>query len=342
MKEKVRVLVAGIGGASLGTELIKSLQYSENYTIFGCDISKFAFGHYQNEVEESFVIRRNKYVHDISNICQEKQIQVIVPGAEEPSILLAEAQNLFKRIGVHVASNSYEVIKICSNKSELFEYLKQLDIPVPRSILVKKLTDINNISFPCVIKPATGSGGSNFVFLATNKSETELYVSYLMNHNQLPLIQEYIPDDEGEFTIGVLNLPDGFFIGSIALKRMFHNKLSITAKTDAGIISSGYSQGLIEDFADIRKQAESIAHLLNSKGPLNIQGRFRKGLLLPFEINPRFSATTYLRTLAGFNEVDMYIKSVINNNRPSIQKIHYGYYLRSLAEVFIKKGQIKK
>ena len=256
--------------------------------------------------------------------------------------MLANATEVFDKIGVHIASNSSEVISLCSDKGKMFRYLKKLNIPIPLSISVKKLSDINNISFPCVIKPATGSGGSSFVFLAANKSETELYVSYLLNHNKSPLIQEYIPDDEGEYTIGVLCLSDGCLVGSIALKRMFHNKLSIMAKTDSGIISSGYSQGLIDDFDDIRKQAESIAHLLNSKGPLNIQGRCQKGILLPFEINPRFSATTYLRAMAGFNEVDIYLQSLINGKTTTMQNTRNGYYFRSFSEVFVEKGNIKK
>jgi carbamoyl-phosphate synthase large subunit len=42
----VRVLVAGIGGASLGTEILKALQLAGRYELFGCDISPMAFGHY--------------------------------------------------------------------------------------------------------------------------------------------------------------------------------------------------------------------------------------------------------------------------------------------------------
>lgn len=46
--KKIRVLIAGIGGASLGTEILKSLLLNEErYDIFGCDISALAFGHYQ-------------------------------------------------------------------------------------------------------------------------------------------------------------------------------------------------------------------------------------------------------------------------------------------------------
>ena len=342
MDYKIRVLVAGIGGASLGTEIIKALQKSGRYTIFGCDISKFAFGHYQNGLEETFLIDRNNYVRNIFELCLKYKIQAIAPGGEEPSILLGVVLKKFKDIGVHIASNSPEVISVCSDKSKLFDYLKRLNVPIPVSISVNHLRDLREISFPCVIKPATGSGGSYFVFLAEDKTQAELYVTYLLNNQQKPLAQGYIPIDEGEFTIGILNLPDGSLVGSIALRRMHHCKLSVMAKTDVGLISTGYSQGEIEDFAEIRKQAENIAHMLDSRGPLNIQGRVRNGILLPFEINPRFSATTYLRAMAGFNEVDMYLQSTVNGIKQSLYPIRYGYYFRSLDEIFVEKGKLKQ
>ena len=342
MDNKIRALVAGIGGASLGTEIIKALQKSGRYTIFGCDISKFAFGHYQNGLEETFLINRNNYIGDIFELCLKYKIQAIVPGGEEPSILLGAALKKFKDIGVHIASNSPEVISICSDKGKLFDYLKQLNVSIPVSISVNHLNDLHEIPFPCVIKPATGSGGSSFVFLADDKTQAELYTTYLLNNHQKPIAQEYIPIDDGEFTIGILNLPDGSLVGSIALRRMYHAKLSVMAKTDAGVISSGYSQGEIGDFAEIRKQAENIAHMLDSRGPLNIQGRVRNGILLPFEINPRFSATTYLRAMAGFNEVDMYLQATVNGYKQSIHSIRYGYYFRSLEEIFVEKGKLKQ
>ena len=79
------------------------------------------------------------------------------------------------------------------------------------------------------------------------------------------------------------------------MRRLFHNKLSVLVKGQKGLISSGYSQGLIDDFRAVRTTAERIAQGIKSEGPLNIQGRVRGDEFLPFEINPRFSASTYFR-----------------------------------------------
>ena len=120
-----------------------------------------------------------------------------------------------------------------------------------------------------------------------------------------------------------------------ALRRALDAKLSVAYRGRGGVISSGYSQGYIDQFPNLCDQAERIAVAIGSQGPINIQARVRDGVLLPFEINPRFSASTYLRTMAGFNEIDILIKyraSGIRPNRPSIRR---GWYLRSLTECFV-------
>jgi carbamoyl-phosphate synthase large subunit len=125
------------------------------------------------------------------------------------------------------------------------------------------------------------------------------------------------------------------------MKRMLEAKLSVAYRARGGIISSGYSQGRIEAYESICRQAEAIASVLQSKGPLNVQGRVRQGILVPFEINPRFSASTYLRALAGFNEVDIYVKTLLGFPRPERPEIRPGLYLRSLTETQVPLEQVR-
>jgi carbamoyl-phosphate synthase large subunit len=135
----------------------------------------------------------------------------------------------------------------------------------------------------------------------------------------------------------VLSLEDGKVLGSIALKRVFQNKLSVRWRGKSGLISSGYTQGLIDDFAEVRKASEEIARSLDSRGPLNIQGRVMNGVFMPFELNPRFSASTYLRAKAGLNEVDIFVRALQGVPFRMPSSLRYGYYLRSFSEVFVPK-----
>ncbi|MEZ0394867.1 MAG: ATP-grasp domain-containing protein [Anaerolineales bacterium] len=336
------VLVAGVGGASLGTEIIKCLNLARRYSVYGCDISPLAFGHFQEGVAKSYCIPRQGYVDSILEICRRHAIKVVIPGGEEPMKLLGEAADKLQQEGIRLAGNSPALISLCSDKNRLFEYLKQRNLPMPYSLPVTHVEDLKDFPTPCIIKPATGTGGSRFVFLAASESEARLYLRYVLDNCESALVQEYIPLDEGEFTIGVLSLPDGKVYTSIALKRLFHAKLSVLVNTKTGLISSGYSQGLIDHFPDLCRQAEEIATAIGSRGPINVQGRVRNGVLLPFEINPRFSASTYLRALAGVNEIDLFVQFLLHGRLPQTRpQIKPGYYLRSLTEQVVPKEEVE-
>jgi carbamoyl-phosphate synthase large subunit len=339
-----RILVAGIGGASLGTEILKCLRAASGYAVFGCDISGLAFGHYQEGVEKTFVIPRDRYVESVLEICRTCGIRAVIPGGEEPLVLLGRAAEALSRQGIVLAANSASLVTACSDKTLLFDRLRQIGVPTPWTRTVSDLHTLeshDDFPRPCVIKPATGTGGSMYVSLADTRDAAVLAVQQILAGGRAALIQEYVAQDEGEFTVGVLSLPDCRLVGSVAMRRVFHSKLSVRSRTEAGLISSGYSQGLIDDFSDVRNQAERIAVGLESAGPLNIQARVRHGILLPFEVNPRFSATTYLRALAGFNEVDVFLRCVLAQDMVTQGPIRPGYYLRSLAEVYVPQEAVK-
>jgi len=339
---KKSILIAGVGGASLGTELLKCLRYSGNYDIFGADISPYAYGLYQKGFVRTYVVDRKQYIPSILDICRKENIDAIVPGGEEPLLLLSSQDDLFDREGIVLAINSKKVIELCTDKIKTFDYLSSQGILVPLTKLVNDIEELNSINYPCVVKPSTGSGGSTFVCLAEDKEEALLYSSYLKKRGIKVLVQEYTPHFEGEYTIGVLSLPNKEIVGSIALKRSFNAKLSYLVKYDDRVISSGYSQGIIDEFPEVRQEAERIAVALGSTGPLNIQGRLRSGVLIPFEINPRFSASTYLRTMAGFNEVDIFLQFLLNHKYTPPGIIKHGCYLRSLEEKYISDEELKK
>ncbi len=336
------ILIAGIGGASLGTEIFKSLMLTKRYMIYGCDISPYAFGHYQNGFHNTFLVDPNHYVESVRTICLEHNIRAVIPGGEQPMTLLGPYQDEFNALGIKITSNTSEVITVCANKDRLFDHFYTLNIPCPQTIHVCHESELIDFPCPCIIKPASGTGGSQMVFLASTKEEAKQYLSYVLQNTEIALLQEYISVDEGEFTIGVLSLPNKKFVGAIALRRLFNAKLSVMSKTNTGLISSGYSQGLIDLFPNLCEQAKKIAIALHSAGPINIQGRVRNGVLLPFEINPRFSASTYLRAIAGFNEIDIYLQYVLYGIESLSPQIRPGYYLRSLDEVYVPMDGLKQ
>ena len=77
--EKLKVMIAGIGGASLGTELLKCLTMAGKYNIYGCDISPTAYGLYDSRFTETFLIDREAYIDDVIDKCQKVGASWLIP-----------------------------------------------------------------------------------------------------------------------------------------------------------------------------------------------------------------------------------------------------------------------
>lgn len=341
MTQALKVMVAGVGGASLGTEILKSLHLAGGYRTYGCDVSATAYGIYETRFERTYLVDRENYVASVINACRDAGATVLIPGGEAPMVLLGRAADMLRQSGIRLACNSPEVISTCSDKAKTFSVLASLGIEIPATTIIDDGDCVNKVGLPCVVKPATGTGGSAMVFFATEMDEALVYADYIRRMGGTPVAQEYLPDDTGEFTVGVLSMPDGRIAGSIALRRALDAKLSVMMRSRGGVISSGYSQGYISDFPEIRQQCEIIARALGSTGPLNIQGRMRGSAFVPFEINPRFSASTHLRAMAGFNEIDLYLRAMTGNAVEAPTTVREGWYLRSLTEQFVAPEQIR-
>jgi carbamoyl-phosphate synthase large subunit len=336
-----KVIIAGIGGASLGTEIAKCLRLAGKYEIYGCDISPTAYGLYDNDFTATYRINRDNYIEEVLKVCHHTGANWLIPGGEQPNALLGAAAEQFALEGIRVVTNDSAIVGLFSDKQATFNKLAVCGIPIPKTAELTTAEDVQVVGLPCIVKPATGSGGSASVFFAVTTDEALIYAEFIRRNGSVPIAQEYLGDDEGEFTIGVMSLPDGRVVGSIALRRVLEAKLSVAYRGRGGVVSSGYSQGYIDAFPDLCRQAEQIAAVIQSRGPINIQGRVRNGVLMPFEINPRFSASTYLRALAGFNEIDMLLGYLIGGELPSTKSIKPGWYLRSLTENYIAQEAVK-
>jgi len=335
------VVIAGIGGGSLGTEVAKALRLAGGYRIVGCDVSSMAFGHYAGICDVTHVLPRDDYLSHLLSVVSAEGAEIILPGAEEPMALLASAPERLKAVQAKVAMNPPDLVHRLADKAACFEELERLGIRVPRTVRITDPDSVADVPLPCIVKPSTGTGGSSFVSFARTHADVSLFAALILRDGRRAIAQEYVGHEAGEFTVGVLSDLDGSVLGTIALKRAFPSKLSISAQGNDFLISSGISQGHVGAYHDVCAAACAISKAVGSRGPLNVQGRVdREGRFVPFEINPRFSASTYLRALAGFNEIDYYIGRMLGQPRRPLA-IRPGWYLRGLSEVVVGEADLR-
>lgn len=321
----ISVLVTGVGGSGIGSQILKALKISSlSLSIVGTDTTDMSTG--VQEVHHFYKVplaNDKDFITEILGICKSEDIKIIFPGSEPELIVFSKYRHIFMEAGIIMPINTEEVINICLDKFKTNIFLSENGFSFPRTCRITKIAEVPGIDFfPVIIKPNTGGSGSNGVMIAQNKVELAAFVSFLLNISPDLVIQEYVGNAESEYTVGVITSLEGEFINSIAVHRIIENGLgnkmkvrNNTGKAELGknlVVSSGISQGTIGKFVEVTKQCEEIAKKIKSKGPLNIQCRLVEGKVFVFEINPRYSGTTPLRAMVGFNEPELMIRKYVS------------------------------
>ncbi len=256
----------------------------------------------------------------------------------------SENRRRLQENGFYVPVNSPELLAICQDKAKTATFLVEHGFHAPKSFEIRQLSDLRGFKvLPAVLKPSVGGGGSAHVYIAQTESELLAYGQYLLEIFDRFMVQEYIGTADDEFTVGVLFGADGELLNSIAVKRKISNALSVrlrvpnrSGRSELGqmlTISSGVSQGFVGGWRDVARRCEPIAAALKPTAPINIQCRVVDGNVVPFEINPRFSGTTSLRAIVGYNEPDILIRRDVFGERiEPFFPYREAFIMRGLAE----------
>lgn len=97
-----------------------------------------------------------------------------------------------------------------------------------------------------------------------------------------------------------------------------------------------------DDFTEITNYCKEVARVLKPYGPCNFQSRLLEGKPYIFEINPRFSSSTGMRSLLGVNEAEILLRSEILGQKilePSILKCSV---IRQYTDYLVSTEQIMK
>ena len=351
MGEPFPVMVTGVGGGGHGEQILKALRLGKlPYRVVGTDADPNSTGLTRVDAGHRVPLASSpEYLPVILELCARHGIRALFHGTEPEMGVFSEQRASFERLGIYVPVNSPGVLRVCQNKIETVRFLREHGFPAPRSWAVDAPSALDEIdSFPVVLKPAVGGGGSANVFIAQQRDELLAFGHYLLKQYARVSIQEYVGTPDTEFTVGVLFAADGSLLNSIAVRRLITNSISLrvrvpnrSGRAELGstlVISSGISQGEVGRWPEVTSQCERIAQALNPTAPINIQCRVVDGTVVPFEINPRFSGTTSIRALAGYNEPDVLIRRDVLGERI---EDHFAYescvVMRGLQE-FVVRG----
>jgi carbamoyl-phosphate synthase large subunit len=326
---KKNILITAVGGRGVGSGILHSLnrssiEVSNRWNIIAADANSFSWGLYK--VDNHVILPKatdEKYITSVKESIKKYDIHAIIPGSEIEVEILSLNKHCFD---IPIITNSQRLIPLMMDKFATMSKLRELDLPtIPTYKIEDWKTILEKFNFPFIIKPTKGTGGSKGVSICLTLKELKIILQNIPTNSGY-CIQPFIGLDDEEYTVGVLSDKDGNLIDSIVMKRKLIGLSLLDSKkygNETYNISTGYSQGFFIKHKKIQDFCENLSKSIGSTGPLNIQLRVFNDEIFVFEIHPRFSGTSTMRSDVGFNEADLLLRNYLFNE--SFNRLNYQY-----------------
>ena len=281
----MRILFTGGGGP--GNEALWRF-LNNKYTLFFADaildnIDKTIPIDARKEI--AFVGDKN-YLESIKTVCNENEIDLIIPGVDEE---LTQLSSFSEKETVDVLLPDSNFIKLMLNKHTCAKSIDSSGLTVPKTFAVDR---VDEIDFPLIIKPKTGRGSRGVKIVNSHKELNAYRVLNPANDDDL-IVQELAIGTE--YTVLVSANKGGYLNAIIPVRVELKKGITIKAKIDMNKLIIEYSKKLHSHY--------------RAAGIYNIQCILtQSGVVYPFEVNPRISTTFCLSIAAGFDPFELYFK----------------------------------
>jgi carbamoyl-phosphate synthase large subunit len=309
-----RVLVSGASGV-VGYGIARSI-LENNYILATTIYPDTPAECFSNECIKVPPTTDPGYLSQICKVIEENKIDIAFPGIELDVQEWSKDRDVIEATGAKVVLNNPQLIEACVDKWNMYNILKKYDIPERIESSVEK--DFNRFSLPFIVKMKRGYGSKGLIKICTREQFEEVKDRI----GDSLFIQEYVGTDEEEYTVGVFFDKKSEVRAHIAMRR----KLSAGGFT-------GYAE--VVDSEQFLPSIRRLAEVFSPVGPTNFQFRKHNGEIKLLEINPRISASTYIRTRFGYNESQMAIDYFLHEKKIDQPTIKKGKAIRYVEEYMI-------
>ncbi|OGW50731.1 MAG: hypothetical protein A2Z50_06855 [Nitrospirae bacterium RBG_19FT_COMBO_42_15] len=285
--------------------------------------------------------RPEEFLDFLENELKKEKYDVLITPEESTLLLIAKNINRFEGL-TRFPFAGHNLIAKASDKSEVVKIAKSRGIPVPETIFIQDINELErktaSITFPAVIKPRISSGsygikyvnpvrkdGVHGAWLSNGvNNKDELLSAYKEVHSKypFPLIQEYIPQGGDAFGVSCL------FDRGVKLKAVFVHKRLREYPITGG--PSTLRESVVND--EVKELGVKLLSAMKWFGvamvEFKVDPRDNKPKLM--EINPRFWGSLPLAIYSGVDFPYLLYKMAMGEGFEAVTKYKTGIRSRYL------------
>ena len=243
------------------------------------------------------------YANELLRLCQEQQIRLLIPLNDLELPLLSLLRDRLQAIGTHAVISSPRIIETCSDKFATFKFLREQNLPTPKSYLSIEETlgeiEHGRLTWPLIVKPRWGSGSIG-IEVAHDAEELQLayrFASIAVRNSCLARVSQAEPEQclliqariaGCEYGLDIINDLHGRYVTTLCKR-----KLSMRAgETDRAVT--------VHD-RQLEELGKRIGQALGHVGNLDCDVMVGADGPVVLEMNPRFGGSYPFSHQAGAN-----------------------------------------
>lgn len=290
-----------------------------------------------------------RYVDELLKICNEFDVDVLLPGISDELILLANRKKEFEEIGTKIPLSNIEALEICTNKYKFYEFMKNNEILKTDFYIVNNVEEYDNaasaLGFPqnaFVLKATVSSGSRGVRIIDPKKSRSDilfyekpssLYTSFedlrsiLVESGEFPemMAMQYLSGEE--YSVDVL---------------ADNGKVRYICGRESNVVNASIPmEATLREDKDAYRICEKCVEKLGLHGNIDFDFKYNdSGEAILMEINPRRAATMSVFMEGGLNLIYLCIKQELGEELPKTTEIRYGTKMkRRYLEQFSFAGE---
>lgn len=329
--------------------------HKHNLGVFAFFTSDIKLPYFKKSIDEvvfdEVLVSSNNFLKDMQKIndllCDKGEIIFCLYGSDYSS---AYADKLSEKLTPLLANNANSS-ELRTSKCEMIKALHQQKIPVPQQLIITKnnISDVEELTFPVVIKPGHNSAGSQDVKLCHDSSVAEKHINKILTGKGLydlnithAVVQEFLQGVE--YCVNTASYSEEHHLSSIfRYTKTIRNNEFIYRYLDLVHPDSHSSDIAFTYVKNVLRALEFNNGLAHTEIILD------NNICKLIELNPRIAGfsgqMTKLEYLAtGTNQVDILYKLITNQNdiRVKCDGFHYRMYLLQNFSFVYDSIKVKK
>ena len=292
--------------------------------------------------KKSFVAK-SRYCRESIIVSDEETLLTFLKSRESISkqVVFSSSDSVAKFLDLHLDSlkNKY-IIQGCNgqqgmlsywmNKDKMLEKASECGLIVPQSNTYNPSTyeNLNDIKYPCIIKPEQSALASKNEFRICNNVE-ELHRAIADVKNTCPniLVQEYVKPEYEYLVYGVstddeICLPGG-------LRKLY----TCSSLNNLGMMTYACLSAEIPEQLGNFEKIKQFVRAIGYKGLFSVEFLVTEEKAYFLEINLRNDGTCYITTQAGVNMPALWVHSCIGKDSSRLSRVFKRRYTYGMNEV---------